>query len=174
MKKEDKENRRLRNGGFSLVELLVVLAVMAVLATAGISGIGMLTGFRMNDCVKKLDSGLLETRIDTVCRGSGGLTVYCENDGSYYMQKAGEEKERIADDAVTISYVCDDGVEYPLSAGASITFTYEQGSGKTRPLQEKPTQPETERYCESLIVRMGERHEARIRFITETGRHYVE
>lgn len=186
-----KEKRGKGNQGFSLVELLVVLAIMAVLATAAVTGIGMLSGARMSQCVKKLDSALSEARVATMSKGSGSFLLFRDEKGNYYVQIGTGEMQKVAEDTVAISYV-DSGsaLEHPITKDGPLEIRYAAGSGAFLPLsngtspfpeEEESAPGEEERmsggneiYCEQIIVKTGERHRAAIRLVRDTGRHYVE
>lgn len=164
------ERRTAKNGGFSLVELLVAMAIMAVLAAAAVTGIGMLSGARMNQCVEKLDSALNEAWVSTMSRGSGGFLLSRDAEGDYFVQIGTGEKQKVAEAAVSISYVDSvSGLEHPVTPEAPLEIHYAADSGAFLPLS-----GEAEVYCERITVKMGEKHSASIRLVRDTGRHYVE
>lgn len=178
--------------GFSMVELIVVTAIMAVLSVAAVSGIGMVSGWKLNQSVKRLESALDETKINAMSREACILEISKDAAGDYYIKMTGAEDEKLADDRISISYLRDDAaVEYPLEESQPLRLSYQRSSGAFSPLiltwQVDESASAGKRYtysyqttgsggnysyCSGIIVRMGTR-ETVIRLVKDTGRHYI-
>lgn len=177
-----------RNEGFSLVELIVVIAILAVLSTAAVMGIGMVSGWRMNQCVSLLDSGLKETRVDALSREAAYLTISCDENGNYYMEGTRHPKEKIAGSSITIVYTTDAQTkEAAITPEQPLTLSYDRASGAFLPVLEWDAESGTyipkqadagedavSVYCTSIQIRAGEEKSTTIRLVKSTGKHVIE
>lgn len=177
-----------RNEGFSLVELIVVIAILAVLSTAAIVGIGMMSGWRMNKCVRLLDGGLKETRTDALSREAAYLTISCDESGNYYMEGTRHPREKMAGSPIAIVYTTDAQTgEEAITAGHPLTLSYDRASGAFLPILEWDAESGTyvpkqtgegadsvSVYCTSIQIRAGEEKSTTIRLVKSTGKHIIE
>lgn len=177
-----------RNEGFSLVELIVVIAILAVLSTAAVVGIGMIGGWRMNQCVSLLDSGLKETRTDALSREAAYLTISCDENGNYYMEGTKYPREKIAGKPIEIVYTTDAGTgEEMIIPDHPLTLSYDRASGAFLPILEwdagngiyVPKQTGEGAniayvYCTSIQIRTGEEKSTTIKLSKSTGKHSIE
>ncbi len=170
-----------RNEGFSLVELIVVIAILAVLSAVAVMGIGMLGGWRMNQCVALVDSGLKETRTDALSREAAYFTISCDEDGNYYMESTKHPKEKIAGAPIAILYTTDVQADaQEITPELPLTLSYDRASGAFLPMLEWDAvsgayvPKQTGAYCTSIQIRMGEEKNTTIRLVKSTGKHIVE
>lgn len=177
-----------RNEGFSLIELIVVLAILAVLSTAAVMGIGMVSGWRINQCVSLLDSGLKETRMNALSRETAYLIVSCDTDGNYYMEQNKHTKEKLAGNKIRITYTTDaqTGTE-EITPEQPLILSYDRASGAFLPILKWDEESnsyvprdtgEGENvsyiYCTSIQVSAGDEKNTTIALTKNTGKHVIE
>lgn len=158
-----------QNEGFSLVELIVVIAILAVLGAGAVMGVGMLGGWQIKECVSLLDGGLNETRTEALSKQMAYLTISCDENGSYYMEVTGKPREKLAGDKITITYTTDAGEgETAITTEQPLSLSYDRSSGAFLPIKD------TDVYCTTICVRIGEEKCTSIKLVKSTGKHIIE
>ena len=75
------------NGGFSLVELIVVIAISVVLIGAATISIRSVMGVEVKQCSRNIESIINKTRVTTMGKDSAVLEIYKDaSDGAYYYK----------------------------------------------------------------------------------------
>ena len=75
------------NGGFSLVELIVVIAISVVLIGAATISIRSVMGVEVKQCARNIESIINKTRVTTMGKDSAVLEIYKDaSDGAYYYK----------------------------------------------------------------------------------------
>jgi len=75
------------NGGFSLVELVVVIAISVVLIGAATISIRSVMGVEVKQCARNIESIINKTRVTTMGKDSAVLEIYKDaSDGAYYYK----------------------------------------------------------------------------------------
>ena len=64
------------NGGFSLVELIVVIAISVVLIGAATISIRSVMGVEVKQCARNIESIINKTRVTTMGKDSAVLEIY--------------------------------------------------------------------------------------------------
>ena len=110
------------NGGFSLVELIVVIAISVVLIGAATISIRSVMGVEVKQCARNIESIINKTRVTTMGKDSAVLEIYKDaSDGAYYYKTTINgtvfkalllEKVSDADDALHLYDVFMDGANY--------------------------------------------------------------
>lgn len=79
--------RKKNNGGFSLVELIVVIAISVVLIGAATISIRSVMGVEVKQCARNIESIINKTRVTTMGKDSAVLEIYKDaSDGAYYYK----------------------------------------------------------------------------------------
>lgn len=164
-------NSKIKNRGFSLIELLVVIVVLAILSVGAVSGIGMISGWKIKECTQKLDSAIGETQMNAMSKEACSLLISKDGDGNYYMEMTGMQPEKIADDSFSITYISSENPgEQPISE-SGLEISFDRSSGAYQPIDR--TYEGDDVYCRKIMIRRGNRTKT-IRLIKDTGRHYIE
>ena len=74
------------NGGFSLVELIVVIAISVVLIGAATISIRSVMGVEVKQCARNIESIINKTRVTSMGKDSAVLKIYKASDGAYYYK----------------------------------------------------------------------------------------
>ena len=70
----DKKNNN-KNGGFSLVELIVVIAIMAVLTGIASMSLASVMGVSVKQCARDIQSAANQTRVSTLGKDEVIMTI---------------------------------------------------------------------------------------------------
>lgn len=71
-----------KNGGYSLVELIIVIAIMAVLTGVAIIGINSVSGMKAKSCAEQILSYMNETKTNALGFDGSKLKLYRESDST--------------------------------------------------------------------------------------------
>ena len=77
---------KLSNGGFSLIELLIVIAIIAVMLFFFLMGARLIFTTPARQCARDLKAALEKTRVDTMGRNAAGLKIFKKKDGIYVSE----------------------------------------------------------------------------------------
>jgi len=94
-----------KNGGYSLIELIVIIAILGIIAVGSIIGLGMINGKPADQCANALKMTLTSHRLSTMGKNeeSTYMEIYMESDGSVWIKE-------VLDGVPTVSKACDKGV----------------------------------------------------------------
>nr|WP_303243170.1 prepilin-type N-terminal cleavage/methylation domain-containing protein [uncultured Blautia sp.] len=147
-----------RNGGFTLVELIVVLSIFTLLLVIIVPSLNSILGFRVQRAVNSIGAALDKTKIEASSRLVGAMKLeYRPNDGYYISYildrgkieengddiiKTDQDEEKIAPAKTSISYFVG-GQEKFLdnrnNEPNAIVITYDRATGKFLPLMKTQT-----------------------------------
>lgn len=175
------EQLHKRNGGFSLVELVIVIAIMAVLIGTVVLSVSMVFSANAKTCSASIQRAIADCKVTTMGKAGAYLVIYRESDGQLYSrlhvmeQKEGEvagtyedtpsDPEKLGGKRVSLTYTDASGVdrgEVPVGEANGIRIEFDRSSGSF-----KTDCPKT------IDVQGGNRH-YRMTFITLTGKLKVE
>jgi prepilin-type N-terminal cleavage/methylation domain-containing protein len=174
---ENIQKSKLNNGGFSLIELIVVMAVVVVLAGAFINSMSMLNGRRARACREELLSKLDGVRTTTMGKRTATATV--EKDGTGYVLKVSttvdgssyETKEyKLASSKVTLYYSTDPAGGDRKEINPSLTIEFDRASGALKPQAKDPADPTAADTYVRYIYAVQNGKEYGIRLYPETGK----
>jgi prepilin-type N-terminal cleavage/methylation domain-containing protein len=142
MGENDFDNTRYENGGYSLVELIIVVAIIAVVATLLILSVSMIFSANAKTCANALQSAIADCKVTTMGKADAYLEIYRDSDDNIYakmwVKESGatdyteQEPEKIGGKRVTVTCFPEgagaSGTEL-TAGGASVTIRFDRASG---------------------------------------------
>lgn len=74
-----------KNGGFTLIELIVVVAILAIMSVGTVSAMGYMTLANSNKCASKIDSGLTVLKSKNMSKAEPTYMYIYMINGNYYI-----------------------------------------------------------------------------------------
>lgn len=178
-----------KDGGFSLLELIVVIGILAVMGGILIGTIGNIGDYKIKQCTEILDSFMRKTRTEAMAKNNvSGFCIY-QKGGRYYVEsyveemadgaasyRAVETKELGSSSEVQIGISQKDGSDMQVleeNQGDVITscvrVKYETGAGAIADIT-MDSDTESKMEYTKITISKGERSRC-IEINTATGRH---
>lgn len=128
------------NGGFSLVELIVVIAISVVLIGAATISIRSVMGVEVKQCARNIESIINKTRVTTMGKDSAVLEIYKDaSDGAYYYKTTingtVSDPSKIGKNRIDVYYSVNDDYtgKTQLNGSDSIVLQFDRSSGAQKP-----------------------------------------
>lgn len=166
------KSRRKVNSGFSLIELIVVLLILGILSGGAVISLSMISRQRANACADRLSKLLDQTRLETMSRVDGSVSMeLLKLDGSYFgiiylSGEAGTEVE-LGSGALTIRIMNGTQELYTISESQPLKVQFQKGSGSF-------LFDESEGYPIFTSIRIDGSNSKTVRIYRETGRNRIE
>lgn len=176
-----KREKKSKNAGFSLVELIVVVAVIAICAGGVGIGINYLTYANSKKAAIKIDTELTEVRLLDMSK-SQKTYIYLAADagGDIYIRRSEDASITSYDGSNAWTKVLGSGrsLDYVVVTGGAVEtkktldstkllrFSFYRNSGVFQPY-------DVDGYYKTLQVMNGTSTGSSIELIPETGKHYV-
>lgn len=181
----DKKNNN-KNGGFSLVELIVVIAIMAVLTGIASMSLASVMGVSVKQCARDIQSAANQTRVSTLGKDEVIMTITKGNKAksseAYYctivtkdgLGKTTENEEKIGKSNLDITYVLSDSKgnktsDITLDDTHSLTIKFNRGTGAMAPCMKSDGSSGGDYYCMQIKVKKNSTEKI-ISFYPETGK----
>lgn len=181
----DKKNNN-KNGGFSLVELIVVIAIMAVLTGIASMSLASVMGVSVKQCARDIQSAANQTRVSTLGKDEVIMTITKGNKAksseAYYctivtkdgLGKTIENEEKIGKSNLDITYVLSDSKgnktsDITLDDTHSLTIKFNRGTGAMAPCMKSDGSSGGDYYCMQIKVKKNSTEKI-ISFYPETGK----
>ena len=181
----DKKNNN-KNGGFSLVELIVVIAIMAVLTGIASISLASVMGVSVKQCARDIQSAANQTRVSTLGKDEVIMTITKGNKAksseAYYctivtkdgLGKTTENEEKIGKSNLDITYVLSDSKgnktsDITLDDTHSLTIKFNRGTGAMAPCMKSDGSSGGDYYCMQIKVKKNSTEKI-ISFYPETGK----
>lgn len=181
----DKKNNN-KNGGFSLVELIVVIAIMAVLTGIASMSLASVMGISVKQCARDIQSAANQTRVSTLGKDEVIMTITKGNKAksseAYYctivtkdgLGKTTENEEKIGKSNLDITYVLSDSKgnktsDITLDDTHSLTIKFNRGTGAMAPCMKSYGSSGGDYYCMQIKVKKNSTEKI-ISFYPETGK----
>jgi len=176
-----------KNGGFSLVELIVVMAIISVVTAGSITIFLSLSDYKCREAADHICTYLGSTKTEALAKSSAYLTI--ENVGGEYKiipsYKDNTEAKSLGS-SIKITYVTQAGGtssgETTLAPGDKIILTFSRGSGAFQPMKDDSTGTYVDKtdggdyvYCEKICVKNNKGTKSyTITLEQETGKYICE
>ena len=181
----DKKNNN-KNGGFSLVELIVVIAIMAALTGIASMSLASVMGVSVKQCARDIQSAANQTRVSTLGKDEVIMTITKGNKAksseAYYctivtkdgLGKTTENEEKIGKSNLDITYVLSDSKgnktsDITLDDTHSLTIKFNRGTGAMAPCMKSDGSSGGDYYCMQIKVKKNSTEKI-ISFYPETGK----
>ena len=181
----DKKNNN-KNGGFALVELIVVIAIMAVLTGIASMSLASVMGVSVKQCARDIQSAANQTRVSTLGKDEVIMTITKGNKAksseAYYctivtkdgLGKTTENEEKIGKSNMDITYVLSDSKgnktsDITLDDTHSLTIKFNRGTGAMAPCMKSDGSSGGDYYCMQIKVKKNSTEKI-ISFYPETGK----
>ena len=179
----DKNNNN-KNGGFSLVELIVVIAIMAVLTGIASMSVASVMGVSVKQCARDIQAAANQTRVSTLGKDEVIMTLTKgkKSDEAYYctivakdsLGNSTENEEKIGKSNLDITFVLSDSKgnktsDIKLNNTNSLTIKFNRGTGAMAPCMQSDGSSGGDYYCTQIKVKKN-KTEKIISFSPETGK----
>lgn len=181
----DKKNNN-KNGGFSLVELIVVIAIMAALTGIASMSLASVMGVSVKQCARDIQSAANQARVSTLGKDEVIMTITKGNKAksseAYYctivtkdgLGKTTENEEKIGKSNMDITYVLSDSKgnktsDITLDDTHSLTIKFNRGTGAMAPCMKSDGSSGGDYYCMQIKVKKNSTEKI-ISFYPETGK----
>lgn len=164
------------NGGFSLVELIVVIAISVILIGAATISIRSVMGVEVKQCARNIESIINKTRVTTMGKDSAVLEIYKDaSDGAYYYKTTittingtVSDTGKIGKSRIDVYYSMNDDYsgKTQLNVSDSIELQFDRSSGAQKP-------DANGKYCSRIWVQKNSTEKV-ITIYKETGKVVCE
>lgn len=135
------------NGGFSLVELIIVIAIISVLITTAVLSVSLVFSANAKTCANDIQRAVADCKVTTMGKSRAWLVIYRGSDGQLYgrmhamEQKDGEavgtyeeklsDPEKLGGKRVSVTYTDAAGIvtELPEGESGGLTIEFDRSSG---------------------------------------------
>jgi len=142
----DKAGNELRNvchcknnGGYSLVELIIVLAIIAIIMSTVFYSIILIFSANARSCANDIQRSIGDCKVTTMGKSSAYMTLYRDAANEnvytrmYIMDSSGtyvpSDPQKVGTQKVTVAYKPKGGTETELTAGSEIKIGYDRATG---------------------------------------------
>lgn len=129
------------NGGYSLIELVIVLAIIAIIMSGVFYSIILIFSANAKSCANNIQRSIGDCKVTTMGKASAYMTLYRNAEGNVYTQmhvKDGVgtypypsygEAQKVGTQKVTVKYQAQGGTEKELLAGDKIEIWFDRATG---------------------------------------------
>ena len=163
---------RMKNEGFSLIELIVVIAIMTILTVGIAISLSSVSSQKAKAATKTIYSSLEYTQTAAMAKAMAYLEIYQKDDGYYLAVVEGcatqpvRKEKKLCDDSVTISYTTKGSAVAQKIDATPLQITYDHVTGAILSLGDAADGSPI--YCNGIIVSKGS-YEGQIDLVPETG-----
>lgn len=126
------------NGGYSIIELIIVLAIIAIIISTVFYSIILVFSANAKSCANNLQRSIGECKVTTMGKSAAYMELYRDADQNVYtrmyvMDSGGSyvpsEPQKVGTSRVYVAYTPEGGAETELLAGDKIEIRFDRASG---------------------------------------------
>ncbi|MFV0465090.1 MAG: prepilin-type N-terminal cleavage/methylation domain-containing protein [Lachnospiraceae bacterium] len=129
-----------KQGGYSLIELIVVISIIAIVSGALFTGINALVRSNRTTCANLIYRGLQETKTDALSKSAAYLTIsFDPAKEKYGIQTLGKDIVYTGNSNMKITYIVEDADHNEAIldvTSRNLILSYQKGSGSFLPVIE--------------------------------------
>ena len=166
-----------RNGGYTLVELMVVIAILGVLATMAVLSLSVISSTGARQCANQIDAKLSECKINCMSRANAQYLCIYVDGGKVrgdYVEGGVSKDEVLSSKQVTISYQFGEESPVELGEGDGLYVAFDRASGGLRTFSAADTTPITDPAATAIITVTGGLRSYTIVVDALTGAHMLK
>lgn len=135
-KRNHKNKLHNNNGGYSIIELIIVLAIIAIIMSTVFYSIILIFSANAKSCANNIQRSIGDCKVTTMGKADAYMELYRNDDGIYTRMHVTEsdgtttegEPQKVGTTKVEVGYV-QGGAETQLMPGASIQIRFDRSSG---------------------------------------------
>ncbi len=117
------------NGGYSLVEIIVVIAIMVVMASGSVLLFTSMSGYKCRAAKDQICTNLKETKTEALAKRTEWMEIYKDSKG-YKIKRSYNANDTDLSSRIHISFVEKGSAnEIEIDNSTSLILTYERGTG---------------------------------------------
>ncbi len=126
------------NGGYSIIELIIVLAIIAIIISTVFYSIILVFSANAKSCANNLQRSIGDCKVTTMGKSAAYMELYRDADQNVYtrmyvMDSGGSyvpsEPQKVGTSRVYVAYTPEGGAETELLAGDKIEIRFDRASG---------------------------------------------
>ncbi|MDE6600589.1 MAG: prepilin-type N-terminal cleavage/methylation domain-containing protein [Lachnospiraceae bacterium] len=127
------------NGGYSLVELIIVIAIIALIISTVFYSVVMVFGANAKSCANNIQRAIADCKVTTMGKSSAYMELYRDTDQNVYTKMyvwdngsgayVPSEPQKVGTGRVYVAYTPKGGAETELLAGDTIEIRFDRASG---------------------------------------------
>lgn len=137
---ERRENCKLHNGGYSLIELVIVIAIIALIISTVFYSVIMVFGANAKNCANNIQRAIADCKVTTMGKAEAYLKLYRDSTDQnvytqMYIKGSGDsapvpsEPQKVGSNRVYVEYTPKTGTETELTAGREIIIRFNRANG---------------------------------------------
>lgn len=139
--KRKKDKLHINNGGYSLIELIIVLAIISVIMGTVFYSIILVFSANAKSCANNIQRSIGDCKVTTMGKADAYMELYRNSDGSVYTRMyitesdgstTQEEPQKVGTNKVDVGYTPKGGAETALVPGSPIEIHFDRSNGGFR------------------------------------------
>lgn len=128
------QRKKSKNGGFTLVEMIVVVLIIGIIATTAVVSFSAVNRAKANSCADKLAKLLDQTRGEAMSRVDGAVSLVISKSGNayygtLYINSTEKDKVQLGDGGLSIEFYDGSTLVQTIDETHSFTICFKKGNG---------------------------------------------